>query len=88
MTGGAFLSGEGPGEAVGLKTVSRYNKDGWMEDLGDLNIGRWGHGCTQFTNNNGAKVRNWNCPKTAGSIHKLVFRPILCVEEPQMDDKG
>ena len=57
MTGGAFLGEEGPAD-YGLKTVSRYNKDGWVEDLGDLNIGRWGHGCTQFTNNNGVKVRN------------------------------
>ena len=28
-----------------------------MEDLDDLNTGRWLHGCTQFTNNNGDKVR-------------------------------
>ena len=28
--------------------VSRYNKDGWMEDLPDLNMGRWAHGCAGY----------------------------------------
>ena len=28
--------------------VSRYNKDGWMEDLPDMIGGRWGHGCAGY----------------------------------------
>ena len=37
--------------------MSRYNINGWMEDLDELNTGRYSHGCTQFTNNDGDKVR-------------------------------
>ena len=37
-------------------TVSRYNSDGWIEDIGSLNTGRFGHGCTHYTNNFGAEV--------------------------------
>ena len=33
--------------------VSRYNKDGWMEDLADLNMGRWGHGCAGYKRGSG-----------------------------------
>ena len=28
--------------------VSRYNIDGWLENLDDLNTGRFNHGCTQY----------------------------------------
>ena len=31
------------------KTVSRYNKDGWVEDLPSLKVGRSSHGCTQYS---------------------------------------
>ena len=37
--------------------VSRYNINGWLEDLDNLNTGRYSHGCTQYTNNDGVKVR-------------------------------
>ena len=47
LTGG-YNSGE---------TVSRYNINGWLEDLDNLNTGRDSHGCTQYTNNDGVKVR-------------------------------
>ena len=30
------------------KTVSRYDKDGWMRDMPSLNQGRYGHGCTTY----------------------------------------
>ena len=40
-----------------MKTVSRYNINGWVEDLDDLNDARVWHGCTQFTNSDGDKVR-------------------------------
>ena len=32
--------------------VSRYTREeGWVEDLPDMNQGRYGHGCTAFTMN-------------------------------------
>ena len=37
--------------------VSRYDINGWLEDLDDLNTGRSQHGCARYTNNNGDKVR-------------------------------
>ena len=37
--------------------VSRYSINGWLEDLDNLNTGRNSHGCTQYTNNDGVKVR-------------------------------
>ena len=36
--------------------VSRYNINGWVEDLDNLITKRWGHGCSQFTNKDGYKV--------------------------------
>jgi len=36
------------GGVVTRKTVSRYNKDGWVEDMPSLNQGRTVHGCTTF----------------------------------------
>ena len=49
MTGGYFVGTE--------KKVSRYNINGWQEDLDDLNTGRYGLGCTRYTNKDGDKVR-------------------------------
>ena len=37
---------------------SRYNSDGWIENIGSLNTGRRSHGCTRYTNNFGAEVIN------------------------------
>ena len=39
-----------------IATVSRYNSDGWIEDIGSLNTGRSEHGCTRYTNNFGVEV--------------------------------
>ena len=39
------------------ETVSRYNVNGWLVDLDNLNTGRESHGCTQYTNNDGVNVR-------------------------------
>ena len=47
MTGGQYS----------LNTVSRYTVDGWLENLGDLNIGRIFHACGQYTDTLGRKVR-------------------------------
>ena len=44
------------GSSAGVSTVSRYNINGWVEDLNNLNTGRYGHGCSQFTNKHGYKV--------------------------------
>ena len=37
--------------------VSRYNVDGWLEDLPDLTIGRGSHGCASYTDEDGTKVQ-------------------------------
>ena len=37
--------------------VSRYDDNGWIQDLNDLKTGRWGHGCTQYNNDVGEKVK-------------------------------
>ena len=37
--------------------VARYNINGWIEDLDDLNERRWYHACTRYTNHEGIKVR-------------------------------
>ena len=29
-------------------TVSRYNRSGWVEDLQDMTVGRYRHGCAGF----------------------------------------
>ena len=39
-----------------VSTVQRYDINGWVEDLGDLNTARWGHGCTRYNNNQGVDV--------------------------------
>ena len=42
--------------AGAVSTVSRYNINGWVEDLDDLITGRSGHGCTQYSNTLGDRV--------------------------------
>ena len=37
-------------------TVSRYNINGWVEDLDDLITGRRSHGGTQYTDTLGSRV--------------------------------
>ena len=49
LTGGAYTTT--------LTTVSQYNQDGWVRDLPDLLQGRFWHGCSYFTNNEGSQVR-------------------------------
>ena len=39
-----------------MKVVSRYNISGWMEDLEELNDGRWAHACAQYVDSLGNKV--------------------------------
>merc|ERR1712107_941151 len=39
-----------------ISTVSRYNINGWVEDLDDLITGRANHGCLQYSNNFGARI--------------------------------
>merc|ERR1712126_300791 len=46
MTGGKYS----------LNTVSRYTVDGWLENLGDLNIGRTSHACGQYTDTLGRQI--------------------------------
>lgn len=44
------------GGASYINKVSRYNSNGWIEDLHDLSIGRRLHGCVKYDNNFGAQV--------------------------------
>jgi len=46
------------GEYTGttVATVSRYNKNGWMEDLPSLNTGRRDHACGSYLNNDGNRI--------------------------------
>ena len=48
LTGGSyFISGHGVPGTPG-KTVSRYDRSGWMEDLPNMTVGRFRHGCAGF----------------------------------------
>ena len=38
ITGGGYVQ----------RTVSRYNSTGWVEDLANLTVGRWNHGCSSY----------------------------------------
>ena len=40
-------------------TVSRYNAEGWIEDIGNLNNARFGHGCSRYTNIFGKEVSSF-----------------------------
>ena len=53
--------------------VSRYNKDGWVEDLSDFPDARTGHACVTYTENNGNKVSEVlkNILKSQGCQPKL-----------------
>merc|ERR1712243_393735 len=44
------------GGSYTLKTVSQYSTSGWMEDLPQLNEGRWNHGCGYFYNDDKQRV--------------------------------
>ena len=43
------------GGSVSKKTVARYNKHGFVEDLDDLITGRSSHGCSQYRRNKDGK---------------------------------
>ena len=53
--GETFLLTAG-GWYTGKSAVSRYNMNGWVEDLDNLITARYKHGCSQFTNKDGYKV--------------------------------
>ena len=37
------------GGQITKTTVSKYDEEGWVEDMPSLNQGRYSHGCTSFT---------------------------------------
>ena len=39
------------------RKVSKYTRDGWIEDLPELNSGRYDHGCGHFKNDENIMVR-------------------------------
>ena len=43
-------------QVLAQTTVSRYNNNGWKEDLPSLNTGRYEHGCGSYLNNDGNRV--------------------------------
>merc|ERR1712107_363108 len=51
--GESFLLTGGVGS---VSTVSRYNINGWVEDLDDLITGRTHHGCLQYSNTLGDRI--------------------------------
>jgi len=53
--GDTFLVTGGP-DLTNLKRVSRYSQSSWVEDLGDLNSGRYYHACGWFTDTGGRRV--------------------------------
>ena len=44
------------GGSASPKTVSRYGKSGWMEDLPSLNTERWHHGCGTYLDSENNRV--------------------------------
>ena len=54
VTGGKETSGK----------VSRYNQNGWQEDLPDLKNGRWSHGCSNFVSGESETVMQVNFNKS------------------------
>jgi len=47
------------GENMGIHAnANRYNSDGWVEDLQEMNQPRSRQGCTQYIDNLGMKVNN------------------------------
>ena len=36
--------------------MSKYNGGGWLEDLPDLNVGRFDHGCGHYVDSNNNNV--------------------------------
>ena len=55
--GNTFLLTGGGGSALGsVSTVSRYDINGWVEDLNNLNTARRLHGCTRYLNKQGLQV--------------------------------
>ena len=46
------------GEDEGSRNkVSQYNVEGYVRDLPQLQLGRYGHGCGQYLNDNNEKAR-------------------------------
>ena len=39
------------------KQTSRYSSDSWLQDLDDLNTGRFGHACGWYIDSIGKRVR-------------------------------
>ena len=55
------LTGGGMGPEFSIdevyNKVVRYNKDGWVEDLPQLIVGRSNHACGSYVNRDNVKVR-------------------------------
>jgi len=52
ITGGGFYDGEGHN----IDRVTRYDEDGFVENLPSLLFGRYGHGCGSFLRDDGTQV--------------------------------
>ena len=61
LTGGSYSE----------EVVSRYNIDGWVEDLDNLNTGRYSHGCAKYTNNDGERVSIYLMSKSISGIDNI-----------------
>ena len=54
--GNTFLLTGGLRYPTAVSTVSRYDINGWVEDLNNLNTARGLHGCTRYINKQGLQV--------------------------------
>ena len=75
-TGTIVITG-GSSDGVLSKRVTRYDEDGKGVAMPDMNIPRYLHGCSSYTNGGGKKVRQFChllCPKSVPAIFHLKIR--------------
>ena len=53
-----LLTGAGAPGPVEYKKAPRYSSDSWLQDLDDLNTGRFGHACGWYIDSSGKRVRS------------------------------
>ena len=67
--------------------MSRYNKEGWLEDLPSLKVGRSeGHGCTQYSSGGGQVRLTINMISQIDILH--IFPQVLLVTGGKTETYG
>ena len=67
-TGSVLITG-GSIESKSIARVSRYNSNGWVEDISDLNEPRQAHACSSYLSQRGERV----CPIFIVTFHSCVI---------------